>query len=94
MQYGARGAHNEPMFESLQDSVDVLTAFVGGRLDPLRFRWKGKVYRVSKITGRWTRREGQTVLRYFSVEARGPESFELYYDPRGPKWVLSRAWTP
>lgn len=81
------------MFESIQDPVDVLTAFVAGKVEPLRFRWKGRVFRVRRITGRWSRREGQTVLRYFSVESRGTETFELYYDPRGPRWVLSRAWT-
>jgi hypothetical protein len=56
------------MFESLSDPVDVLTAYVDGRVEPLRFRWKGRVIRVRKVTGRWSRREGQTVLRYFAVE--------------------------
>jgi hypothetical protein len=81
------------MFETMNDPVDVLTAFVAGRFEPLRFRWKGQVFRVHKVTGRWSRREGQTVLRYFSIESRSNETFELYYDPRGPRWILSRAWT-
>ena len=82
------------MFESLHDPVDVLTAFVDGRIEPLRFRWRGRVFRVCKITGRWSRRDGQAVLRYFSVVAGGEETYELYYDPRVPRWILSRAWTP
>ena len=81
------------MFESLHDPVDVLGSFTDGRIEPLRFRWKGKVVRVRQVTGRWSRREGQTLLRYFSVEGDGAESYELFYDPRGPRWVLSRAWT-
>jgi len=81
------------MFESLNDPVDVLTAFVDGRMQPLRFRWQGKVIRVRRVTGTWNRREGQTVLRYFAVEAGGAETYELCYDPRGPGWTLSRAWT-
>src|SRR5438876_3818562 len=56
------------MFESLNDHVDVLTSFTEGKLEPLRFRWKGSVVRIRKITGRWSRREGQALLRYFSVE--------------------------
>ena len=79
------------MFESLNDPIDVLTIFEEGKLEPLRFRWKGKVIRIAKVTGRWSRREGQTQLRYFSVES-GSETYELCYDPRGPRWFLSRAW--
>jgi hypothetical protein len=81
-------------FESLSDPVDVLTAFVDGRIQPLRFRWQGRVVRVRRVTGEWNRREGSTRLRYFSVECRGDETYELCYDPRGPRWILSRAWSP
>lgn len=80
------------MFESLDDAVDVLTAYVDGRVEPLRFRWKGNVFRVRRVSGRWSRREGQTVLRYFAVEAGDHATYELCYDPRGSRWRLSRAW--
>lgn len=81
------------MYETLNDPVDVLTAFMESRFEPLRFRWKGRVIRVRRVTGRWTRREGQAVLRFFSVEGNESDSYELCYDPRGPRWILCRAWT-
>lgn len=81
------------MFESLNDPVDVLSAFTEGRLQPLRFRWQGRVIRVSKVSGEWVRREGQALLRYFAVEAAGGETYELCFDPRGARWMLCRAWT-
>ena len=81
------------MFESLNDPVDVLTAFVDGAMRPIRFRWQGRVVRVLKITGQWNRREGQAVLRFFAVQGPPDESYELCYDARGPHWTLSRAWT-
>jgi hypothetical protein len=80
------------MFESLNDTVDVLSVFVDGRVRPLRFRWQGRVVRVRRVTGEWNRREGQSLVRYFAVEGDRSETYELCYDPRGPKWVLSRAW--
>jgi hypothetical protein len=80
------------MFESLSDPVDVLTAFVDGKIQPLRFRWKGRVIRVSRVTGRWNRREGQTRLEYFAIEDASRGTFELSYDPRGSQWILTRAW--
>lgn len=81
------------MFESLNDPVDVLTAFMDGKVKPLRFRWQGRVVRVRSVTGEWSRREGQAMLRYYAVESPAGETYELCYDPRGPRWVLSRAWT-
>ncbi len=81
------------MFESLNDPVDVLTAYTEGKLRPLRFRWQGRVIRVRSVTGEWSRREGQSLLRYYAVESDANESYELCYDPRGPKWNLSRAWS-
>ncbi|TMQ52104.1 MAG: hypothetical protein E6K73_03870 [Candidatus Eisenbacteria bacterium] len=81
------------MFESINDPVDMLTSFVDGKVEPLRFRWRGRVIRVRKITGRWSRRDGQSLLRYFSVEGSGSGTYELCYDPRVPRWILSRAWT-
>jgi hypothetical protein len=81
------------MFESLSDPVDVLTAFTDGRLRPLRFRWQGRIVRVAEVRGEWVRREGQTVLRFFAVDGGKGESYELCFDPRGPRWTLSRAWT-
>jgi hypothetical protein len=84
---------SRPQFESLHDPVDVITAFIDGRVQPLRFRWQGRVVRVRKVTGEWTRREGNTLMRYFSVETPTAESYELCYDPRAPRWILSRAWT-
>jgi hypothetical protein len=81
------------MFESLNDPVDVLTAYVDGKVEPLRFRWKGRVVRVRRVTGRWSRREGQTVLRYYAVEGEAEATYELCYDPRGSRWQISRAWT-
>lgn len=88
----ARG-NPTPMFESLNDPVDVLTAFVQGRIQPLRFRWQGKVIRVRKVTGEWSRREGQSLLKFFAVEGGAAETYELCYDPRVARWTLSRAWT-
>ena len=81
------------MFETVNDPIDVLSACTDGNVEPLRFRWKGRVIRVKKITGRWSRREGQSLLRFFSIQGASEDSYELYYDPRGPRWILSRAWT-
>jgi len=87
------GVPGPDRFESLNDPVDVLSVFAGGKVRPLRFRWQGRVVRVRTVSGEWTRREGQTVLRYFAVEGASSGTYELCLDPRGPSWTLTRAWT-
>ena len=81
------------MFEALDDPVDVLTAFVDGSMRPIRFRWKGRVVRVRRVTGQWHRREGQAVLRFFAVQGANGDSYELRFDARGPRWALTRVWS-
>jgi hypothetical protein len=81
------------MFETLDEPIDVLTAFVSGGMRPVRFRWRGRVVAIRRVNGQWTRREGQALMRWFSVEGPAADSYELCYDPRGPSWRLSRAWT-
>lgn len=80
------------MFETLNDPVDVLSAFVDGRVRPLRFRWQGRVVRIQRVTGEWTRREGNAQMKYFAVEGGAAETYELCFDPRGSRWILARAW--
>jgi len=87
-----RQVSKPPRFESLSDPVDVLTVFADGKVRPLRFRWHGRVIRVRKVSGEWTRREGQALLRYYAVEGASDGTYELCFDPRGPGWILSRAW--
>lgn len=80
------------MFETLNDAIDVLSVFTASGVEPIRFRWRGRVYRIVKVSGRWHRREGTGLLHHFSVECAGGDSFELCYDPRPPRWTLTRAW--
>jgi hypothetical protein len=48
---------------------------------------------VRKVTGTWQRREGSTLIQYFSIETFSADTFELCFDPRGARWVLTRAWS-
>jgi hypothetical protein len=80
------------MFESAQDAIEVLSVFTASGMEPLRFRWRGSVFRVVKLTGRWQRREGSALMHHFAVECQNGESFELCFDPRSSRWSLNRAW--
>ena len=80
------------MLESINEAVEVLTLFAGGQAAPLRFRWRSKVIRVAKITGQWIHHVGESHFYYYSILADSSDYFELCYDARSLKWILSKVW--
>jgi hypothetical protein len=80
------------MLELLNQPVEVLSYFTEGRVQPLRFRWRGRVVRIRRVTGEWTRQEGVGRVHYFSVLAENSDYFELAYDLDQASWRLCRVW--
>lgn len=80
------------MHELLNQPIDVLSLFTDGRIKPLRFRWRGRIIRVLRITGEWSRQEGVGRVHYFSVVAENSDYFELAYDLDRGLWRICRIW--
>ena len=78
------------MIHEINESVTVLTRFSGGQLDPLRFKWKNRVFDVDRVTGKWEEHDGQYKLHYFSVITSEEDFYELVYNTRTMGWTLSR----
>ncbi len=78
------------MIQEINEPVTVLTRFSGGQLDPLRFKWKNRVFDVDRVTGKWEEHDGQYKLHYFSVITNEEDFYELVYNTRTMGWTLSR----
>jgi hypothetical protein len=78
------------MIQEINEPITVLTRFSGGQLDPLRFKWKNRVFDIERITGKWEQHDGQYKLHYFSVITREEDFYELIYNTRTMGWTLSR----
>ncbi len=57
--------------EGLNEPIEVEAYFRAGQVTPKRFAWKGRVYVVSKVTYRWSDRQGAAVVHHFSVISGG-----------------------
>lgn len=68
--------------------VDVLTFFQNGKIDPIKFRWNGKVYPVTRINKQWTETQGVRQLYHFIVESIGPDNYELSFDSNKFTWQI------
>lgn len=78
------------MIQDINEPVTVLTRFSGGQLDPLRFKWKNRVFDIDRVTGKWEEHDGQYKLHYFSVITREEDFYELVYNTRTMGWTLAR----
>ena len=80
------------MIQAVQEPIEVITVFAEGHVQPLRFKWRKRVVKVSKVTGEWARNEGDTRVHYYSVLGESSDYFELSYDPRKVQWMLMKVW--
>jgi len=77
-------------YEDIGDPIEVITLFRDGSLKPLKFRWKDRVYKISRVNGGWLSDEGSTRFHHFSVMSEGPDVYELSYNTDSLHWELSR----
>jgi hypothetical protein len=64
------------------EPIRVLAVCGGGAIEPLRFQWKGRTYRVEAVNGRWVDRQGESYCLHYSVQA-GEETYYLHFASSG-----------
>jgi hypothetical protein len=80
------------MYQEMDEAIDVVVLFQGNRMKPSRFQWKGQVYKVSEVTGDWNTDVGAYRIRHFAVVDHSSNFFQLSYDERKTRWVISKIW--
>jgi len=78
------------IYEDVYEPVEVIAVFRNGRMQPLRFKWNERVYKIVKVNGGWVSDEGINRYYHYSVMVGGPDCFELCYDSRNMTWELAR----
>ncbi|HNR66686.1 MAG TPA: hypothetical protein PKN04_01540 [bacterium] len=77
-------------FIEINETIEVISYFDGRTMRPLRFRWRGRPYRVDHINGIWHDVKGQNRDYHFHISAREAGSFELIYQTAALQWKLGR----
>ncbi|MBU1982807.1 hypothetical protein KJ815_00200 [bacterium] len=70
--------------------MEVIALFRDGRISPLKFRWRNRVFRVLRINGGWNSEEGTTRFHHFAVVSEGPDVYELSYNVRAHSWRIEK----
>lgn len=76
----------------IREPIEVIALF-DDALRPLRFRWKGAVYRVREVTFTWTTMSGSASVLHFSAYD-GVTLYELSYNKATLRWTLEGAAIP
>jgi hypothetical protein len=56
---------------------------------PVKFRWRGVLYPVIRVTYRWQTQQGSSTVLHFSVSNNGG-LYELTYNKSSLQWRLSQ----
>ena len=68
------------------EPIEVTARFnLTGRIDPIAFTWKDRLYQVESTGRRWDAPDGQHIL----VMASGEHVYELLFSPSDRRWFLS-----
>ena len=67
------------MVEAVDEPIEVLTLFQEGKVQPVRFRWKGRVVKVSRVTGDWISKAGTDRIYYFSILGNNADYYEIAF---------------
>ena len=76
--------------EEVNEPIEVISYYDGKTMKPIRFRWQGRAYKISRVNGVWDAIRGKAREYHFHVSAQDSGSFELIYNNSGFVWRLGR----
>jgi hypothetical protein len=80
------------MYQDMDESIEVVALFECHKMRPVRFRWSGRTYKISEVTGDWKTDIGAYKVHHYAVVDSSSNFFQLTYDERQTSWVISKIW--
>jgi hypothetical protein len=80
--------------QELGEPIEMIGHFAGGRVSPCRFRWKGRVYRVARVSSTWESRRGGIMNHHFVVRTSAGDVYEISFNTHTLGWTVDYAYSP
>jgi len=80
--------------QELGEPIEMIGHFAGGRVSPCRFRWKGRVYRVARVSSTWESRRGGIMNHHFVVRPSAGDVYEISFNTHTLGWTVDYAYSP
>jgi len=77
--------------EIIREKIEVYAFFRKGKVYPRVFIYKGREYRIKKITYYWREKKGEEVLHYFASLV-GEDLYYLCFSSHTLSWTLIIPW--
>ncbi len=74
----------------IKEPVETLVHFKRGRVNLLRFLWKGRVIKVKRVTGLWKRKQGEEEIIFLSGVSEDGDYFELSFSTKSLVWCIEK----
>jgi len=78
------------MVQDVNETIDVLSIFRDGRIQPVKFKWGGRTLKVSRIAYSWVTKDGAHPQYHFSLLAGSKDVYEVVFDTFKMMWLLAR----
>ena len=75
--------------EDLNEKIEVLVWFAGGKIQPQMFIWNNKEYRIEKVTYHWQEKHGTEQISLFSVST-GCDLYQISFNNTSYSWRLDK----
>jgi len=75
--------------EFLNERIEVLAWFKGGKIHPRMFMWNNKEYKINKVNYNWQERQGEAVINYFSVDT-GANLYQISFSNTALSWRIDK----
>lgn len=75
--------------EEIGEPIRVLAVFAGGGIQPMRFRWNGRTYRIDRINAQWIDRQCDGYVLHYSVQV-GREAYAIHFASEEVQWWLDQ----
>jgi hypothetical protein len=78
------------IYQDIFEKVEVITLFKEGKMKPLRFKWNGRIYKITQIHGHWQSPQGYHKQYHFSLITDSSDYFEIIFDTSNFEWQIAR----
>lgn len=85
------------MYQTIGERIEVVVVYgppaskLRGKLKPIKFRWRGKVYPIRQITLATDTKDGGVRRRFFSVVSGG-NVYRICFNRENEDWILEEVW--
>ena len=79
------------METSINEKIKVLSLFENGKMKPVVFEWRKRIYKVLRVVFTYSKNVGREKLLYFSVECNS-DLFELSFNREKFSWEIEKVF--